>query len=42
MKRIIIKLAYGRLLDNFAHIHYGHNIAGKLNNGEVVRYKQIR
>jgi hypothetical protein len=42
MKRIIIKLAYGRLLNNFTHIHYGHNIAGKLNDGEVVCDEQIR
>jgi len=42
MKRIIIKLAYGRLLNNFAHIHYGHDIAGKLDNGKVMRDEQIR
>ena len=42
MKRIIIKLAYGRLLDNSAHIHHGHDIAGKLDNGKVMRDEQIR
>ena len=42
MKRIIIKLSYGRLLDDFAHIHHGHDIAGKLDDGKVVRDEQIR
>ena len=41
MKRIVIKLVYGRLLDNFAHIHNGHDITGKLDNGKVVRDEQI-
>jgi hypothetical protein len=42
MKRIIIKLAYGRLFNNLAHIHHSYNITGKLDNSQVVRYEQIR
>jgi hypothetical protein len=42
MKRIIVKLACGGLLDDSAHIHHGHGIAGKLDNGKVVGDKQIR
>jgi len=41
MQRIIVKLANGGLLDNPAHIHHGDNVAGKLDNGEVVCNEQI-
>ena len=42
MKRIIVKLVCGCLLDDSAHIHYGNGIAGKLNDSQVMSDKQIR
>ena len=41
MKRIIVKLGDGGLLDNPAHIHHGDDVAGKLDDGKVVRNEQV-
>lgn len=41
MHGIIVNLGDGRLLDKPAHIHYGDDVAGKLDDGEVVRDEQV-
>ena len=41
MKGIIVKLGDGGLLDDFAHIHHGDDVAGELDDGEVVRNEQV-
>jgi hypothetical protein len=41
MEGVVVKLADGRLLDDFAHIHHGYGVAGELDDGEVVRDEQV-
>jgi len=42
MKGVVKKLINGRLLDDSAHIHHRHNVAGKLDYRKVMSDKKIR
>ena len=42
MNGIVKKLGGRRLFDDSPHIHYGHDIAGELDNRQVVGNEKIR